>query len=132
MGRAFEFRLEPLLEVRNRIEQARERDLFAARRRLDECETRIRQLGTARGVRLHAADVRLRDAYLRRANELEAAVAAARDALVEASRERRVIETLKERLRRAFDAEAARREELELDDANARRRERARRKRVAG
>ncbi len=75
--------------------------------------------------------MRLRDEYLRRANELEAAVAAARDAFVDASRERRVIETIKERLRRAFDAEAARREELELDDANARRRERALCKRVA-
>jgi flagellar biosynthesis chaperone FliJ len=58
--------------------------------------------------------------------ELNLACKRARDDLVAASRERRVVEKLKERRLRAFLAEEARRDELELDEANARCREKCR------
>ncbi len=54
---------------------------------------------------------------------------AKRHDLVAAARERKVIEHLRERRRRAFEAEEARQEELELDESNARCRERAARDR---
>jgi hypothetical protein len=43
-----------------------------------------------------------------------------------------VVEKIEARRRRVFEAQEARREELELDDGNARRHERALRKRGAG
>jgi flagellar protein FliJ len=142
MARGFEFRLEPLLESRKRIEEEKRRSFAACLRALDECAREAGRLDVLRAGCRDAADLRLRDAYLRRldgrSEALEArhcALAAELDRtqeeLAAASRERRLIEKLKERRRRAFDAQEARRDALELDDANARRHERALRKRVA-
>jgi flagellar FliJ protein len=145
MPRKFEFRLEPLLDWRKRVEAEKQRDFAACRRALEDCTQEIARLDDARrrcgtmlaanaGVR-PASELRLRDAHLRvleaaiaherrtRA-ELEAACRRAHDELVAASRERRVIEKLKERRRQSFDAEEARREELAIDEANARASER--------
>ena len=91
----------------------------------------MQQLAASVRVQPPAA-LRLRDAHLRslesaldrqrgRLVELEAAYERAREELMSASRERRVIERLKERRQCAFEAEQMRREALELDDANARR-----------
>jgi flagellar biosynthesis chaperone FliJ len=130
MGRAFEFRLEPLLEARTRAVEARRRELFACRHRLAACEERLSRIARE-PLTLTAFDLRCRDGLLRRVRTLDRACAFALEALALATRDRRVVETLKERRRRAFEAEEARREELELDEANARRHERASRKRVA-
>lgn len=146
------YRLTPLLERRKRLEEEKQR-LFASRQRaLDESLDELRRLTTAlrtgttqlceptRPVR--ALDLRVHDAHLRyleatidaqrrHAAELEAALGRAREELTVANRERRVIEKLEERRRQAVEDERARREELDLDDANARRHERAARERLA-
>jgi flagellar export protein FliJ len=80
--------------------------------------------GSAANLRLYDAHLR----YLRRAIEssercnVESAAAFARAAaeLREANRERRLIEKLRERRLHEFEREEARRDELELDEANAR------------
>ena len=87
-----------------------------------------------------ALDLRVRDAYLRRLDavfaeesrahdELLAAWKCASDAVITARRARRTLERLKDRRLRAFQAEKARRDELELDESNARAYDRARRAR---
>jgi flagellar FliJ protein len=137
----FEFRLEPLLEHRKSMEEKKRRDYAACRRAEDESKGEIGALADAHlrsmkrlggaAFTQSAADLRLRDAYLRslqnamnrewlRCEELDFACERARDDLVAASRERRVVEKLKERRLRAFLTEEARRDELELDEANAR------------
>ncbi len=147
MPAKFEFRLEPLLEHRKSIEEKKRRDYAACRRAVDESQGEIGALSdahlrsmkrlTGTACMQSAADLRLRDAYLRslqnatnrewlRCEELNFACKRARDDLVAASRERRVVEKLKERRLRAFVAEEARRDELELDEANARCREKCR------
>jgi flagellar FliJ protein len=143
----FEFRLEPLLEHRKSIEEKKRRDYAVCRRAVDESKGEIGALADAHlwsmkqlvgaACTQSVADLRLRDAYLRslknamnrerlRCEELNVACLRARDDLVAASRERRVVEKLKERRLRAFAAEEARRDELELDEANARRHEKCR------
>ena len=140
MRPTFEFRLEPLLDWRRRAEREREREFALRRRALAECSDELEQNQAARARCADTADLRLRDAhlsYLERAGaalrasrlDLEAACDRARLRLASAHRERRVVESLKERRRRIFDAAQARREELEIDEGNARRLERARRKR---
>jgi flagellar FliJ protein len=137
----FDFRLEPLLEHRKSMEETKRRDYAACRRAVDESKGEIGALADAHlrcmkrlagAARTQSgADLRLRDAHLRslqsamnrewlQCEELNLACKRARDDLVAASRERRVVEKLKERRLRAFLAEEARRDELELDEANAR------------
>lgn len=152
MGRQFAFGLQPLLELRARVEEEKQRDFAARRRALDASRHEIDRLVKARqrctkelaeSARARSpVDLRLRDAHLRyleraigaqrgRTVELSGECDRSREELIAASRERRVIEKLKERQRRLFEAEEARREELELDDGNARRHERAARERLA-
>ncbi len=142
MARAFEFRLQPLLEQRRHAELERRRDFAACRRDLDGCDGEIAQLEAARRRATEAADLRLRDAYLRhldteaaalgsRRAALETACDRARDAVIAAGRETGVVEKLEQRRRQAFLAEEARKDELELDEGNARRHERAAAERVA-
>lgn len=147
MPARFDFRLAPLLDHRKRVEEAKQREFAACRRALDECRREIERLGGQRRRSMEqlgssagthsAAELRLRDAHLRRVTlaisderrrqgELSAVYERARDELIAASRERGVVEKLKERRLRAFEAEAARCEELELDEANARRRQKCR------
>jgi flagellar protein FliJ len=151
MAAKFVFRLEPLLELRRRLELQQQREFVGCRRDLEECRAEIARLAGARqryarelveSARMPMANLRLREAHLRfldaaidaqrrRLMELERAREASRGALIAANRERRVIEKLKQRRLRAFEAEEARRDEQERDDANARRRERALRERRA-
>lgn len=137
----FQFRLEPLLERRRRTEAEKQRDFAVRRRSLERSAQEIERLADARRrwanalvastTSAAAIDLRLHDGYLtmleaaiaqerRSRAELEAALGRARDELIAASRERRAIEKLKERRRCAFDAQEARREELAIDEANAR------------
>lgn len=147
MPAKFEFRLEPLLEHRRSIEEKKRQDYAVCRRAVDESKGEIDALADAHlwsmrqlvgaAYTQSAADLRLRDAYLRslqnamnrewlRREKLNLALNLARSDLVAASRERRVVEKLKERRLRAFAAEEARRDELEFDEANARRHEKCR------
>jgi len=152
MSGKFQFRLEPLLERRRRSEAESQREFALHQRALQESMQEVERLVQARrqcssalvaeaGFRA-PRDLRLRDGYLamveaaiaqeRRARAtLEAALAKARADLIAASRERRVLEKLKERRRIAFESEEARREEAALDEANARGHERAARERLA-
>jgi flagellar protein FliJ len=152
MPAGFEFRLQPLLDWRKRIEEEKQRSFAACRRKLDESRRRFEHLADARLAEANeladavwcrpAAELRLRDAHLRyldgaidaqrlRGAELEAVCSSVREELIVATRDRRVIEKLKERRREALEAEEARRDELELDEANARCYERAARERPA-
>jgi flagellar protein FliJ len=135
-----------MLDWRARVEEEKQRDFAAARRLLEDCDCELERLAAAYArcakqlvASVHtagAAELRLGDSYLRciqaamadersRRSELQSACDRARDALVVATRERRVIEKLKERRRREFEMAEARREELEIDESNARRHERA-------
>jgi len=137
----FRFPLEPVLDHRERIEDKRKRELASAQRATMEAEAlrlrlvsnrdllreRLRTEHTALGVEtLRSSYAHL--AYLDRA--IEAAVGRvvaarsnedrARGMLVIATKDKKVLETLKTRRREAFDAEVALAGQRELDDLNNR------------
>jgi flagellar FliJ protein len=134
----FRFRLEPVLQVRRRIEEQAEQALARAERQLHEAERR-----------LGAAADRLRDAYVSagqaerdgadvvmltwhrnwivaKGRDVEAGRLEVQDRLEardlrltqaqEARRQRRVLERFEERARQAFDSEAAHREMQAIDE----------------
>jgi flagellar protein FliJ len=142
----FTFELQPVLSHRERIEHERAaehsralEDQLRAERARDELCTK-RDVLRARLVGEHASfDVEtLRSTYLHLAYLDRAIVAAqqrcdarareterARQRLVDAAKDRKVLETLKDRRREAFELEASLAEQRELDDQNARAFERA-------
>jgi flagellar FliJ protein len=138
----FRFALQPVLEQRERVEEdrkaalaARQRDLAAAELELDGFNQRFRTHSemlrgehrklTAEDLRLHYAHV----AFLDRAIDAQLGVVATRRAevdraralVLEASKERKAVEKLKDRRRDAHAEEERRVEQNDLDDANARR-----------
>ncbi len=138
----FRFTLQPVLEHRQRIEDdfkvalgARRRELAVAQAELDRLTERYREHSemlrgehrslSAEDLRLHYAHI----AFLDRAIDAQRAVVAARAATVdraraevlEASKERKAVEKLKERRGEAHAEEERRVEQNELDDSNARR-----------
>ncbi len=137
----FRFRLDAVLDQRTRVERERAgehartlAEQLTAQQMLDALLTNRDEL-RARLVREHASfDVETLRAtythldYLDRAlvparQRVEACVAAterARLRLVEAAKERKVLETLKERRREAFELDVALADQRELDDQNAR------------
>lgn len=138
----FVFSLQPLLDERRRKEEEKQLAFLRAKEARDENTREFARLAGELRVRereLHesamtgaTADLGLRDAYRGhleravrsyRARGAESAEAFDRAAaqLLTANRERRLVEKLKERRLREFEREEARREELELDDANAKR-----------
>ena len=142
----FRFRLDPVLTQRERVEAERAADhgralteLLAAERMRDHLLTNRDEL-RERLVREHAdfdAET-LRSTYTHldyldraivTAGVRVAACAAeterARARLVDAAKDRKVLDTLKERRRETFDLESALAEQRELDDQNARVFERA-------
>jgi flagellar protein FliJ len=142
----FRFRLDPVLGHRERIEQERAgeharalADQLAAQRVFDDLATKRDEL-RARLVREHARfDAEsLRSTYLhldyldralvaarQRVDACIAETERARRRLIEAAKDRKVLETLKERRREAFQLDAALADQRELDDQNARAFERA-------
>jgi flagellar protein FliJ len=142
----FAFRLDPVLEQRERVERERAADharaladQLSAQRMHDEILEK-RDMLRQRLVREHAHfDAETLRAtythldYLDRAlvasqQRVDACIAhteRARVRLVEAAKERKVLETLKERRREAFRLDAALADQRELDDQNARSFERA-------
>jgi flagellar protein FliJ len=142
----FRFRLDPVLEHRERTERERAgeharmlADQLAAERLRDDLTARRDELRRELSEHHNQFDAdRLRATYghldyldraIRAADERVAACVAeaarTQARLIEAARERKVLETLKDRRREAFDLEAALAQQRELDDLNARLFERA-------
>ncbi|MGD0474089.1 MAG: flagellar export protein FliJ [Candidatus Velthaea sp.] len=138
----FRFRLQPVLEVRERVVDECQRDLALKARDLLEAETVLANLARDREARrdaltrdhrsfgveeLRAAYAHL--AYLDRSiDEQTVRVAACGDEvtraqakLMAANTDRKVLETLRTRRHEAFRADAALVEQREVDDQNARR-----------
>lgn len=141
----FRFPLQPVLEHRERIEDERKAALAARLRELDAELAELARLNAAyreqsellRGEhgRLGAEDLRMRyahiafldrsiDAQTATVERFRAAADRAREALLAASVDKKAVEKLKARRRDAHDEGQRRGEQNELDDANARRRER--------
>ena len=141
----FVFPLQPLLDERRRKEEEKQLAFFRVKAARDERSRELDRLSAAlraRGRALHecamtgsAANLRLYDAHLRYLEraidssercsvESAASFDLAAAELLDANRDRRLIEKLKDRRLHEFEREEARRDELELDEANSRRRSR--------
>jgi flagellar FliJ protein len=138
----FRFKLQPVLDVRERIQDERQRELALKLRDLVEAEAVLAALHRDREARRDALtrDHRtfgvdeLRTAYAhlayldRSIEDQSVRVAACNDEvthaqakLLSASTDRKVLETLRTRRHEAFRADAALIEQREVDDQNARR-----------
>lgn len=138
----FRFSLQPVLDHRERIEDEKQQVVAKRKRALDEAEAELQRLNeeyraSASGLRLKhrgmtAEELRLYYAHLQFLDrcivsqidvvaERRVALDGARSDLLEASKDRKVVEKLKERRHEAHVAEAHRVEQNELDDGNARR-----------
>lgn len=138
----FAFALQPVLDHRKRIEDEKQLVVAQRKRALDDAERELERLNEE--FRLHAAMLRdkhkkletreLQSIYahlqfldrcivaqIRIVAERRVALDKARAELLEASREKKVVEKLKERRREAYAIEEQRVEQKELDDGNARR-----------
>ncbi|HEY1881991.1 MAG TPA: flagellar export protein FliJ [Candidatus Cybelea sp.] len=143
MAAKFIFSLQPLLEERRRREECNRRAFARAKRACDEGVREMERLnGSLRqaGVALYACalsgefagagvafyDVRLRflaeaiEGHGERVQRWGSDASAAMAELTSAHRERLVVEKLLERRLREFRAEQARRDEMEIDEANSR------------
>jgi flagellar FliJ protein len=137
----FAFRLAPVLRYRERVEEEKKLLLAAAQRTLAKAEAKRQALRDRREAlarelvsrhrKLDAETLRLTYAHLDfLAREINAAdwevancskaVDAAREALVRATKDRKILDRLRERKKTAFDREQGRLENHELDDANSR------------
>jgi flagellar FliJ protein len=144
--RRFRFPLEPVLAHRRRIEEDKERrlgerlrELAAARAELASLEDEYRRYAAvirtkhrmldAETLRAHYAHLeyldRAIDAQLAVVRTRTAAADVARAELIEASKERKTVERLRERRYEEHVLEEGRIEQKELDDVNARRHEHA-------
>ena len=138
----FHFALQPVLEQRERIEEEKQMVVAQKKRALDDAENERNRLNAefreqAHRVRskhreINTEELRLTYAHLQFLDrcivaqiqivaECRVALDRARKDLLEASKERKVVEKLKERRKTAHETEAARIEQNELDDGNARR-----------
>lgn len=138
----FSFPLQPVLDHRKRIEDEKQLVVAQRKRALDEAERELTRLNEE--FRRHAAMLRdnhkkletreLQGIYahlqfldrciiaqIRIVAERRVALDRARSELLAASKEKKVVEKLKERRREAFVSEEQRVEQKELDDGNARR-----------
>src|SRR5947209_1821324 len=138
----FRFTLEPVLEQRRRLEEAKQQIVAQRLSELQKAEDDLRELHAQYAKnsetlrdghqRFSTEDLRLYYAhieYLDRAittqhaivGQRKASLDRARAELLEAAKERKAIEKLKERKHAEWVANAARVEQNELDDSNARR-----------
>ena len=148
----FVFRLAPVLSHRERIEDEKKQLLAEALRALREAEEELNALrdrreSIAREVAAEHAQLdgetlrisyahldflarEIRAADLRVVERIQAADRA-REALVVASKDRKVLDRLRERQHEVFKQEELRLEQRDLDDANARRYGRVKREEAA-
>jgi flagellar protein FliJ len=138
----FVFSLQPVLDQRRRVEDEKQQIVAQHRRSLDEAEAELKRLNTefrassdrlrsahrelsAEDLRLHYAHLAFLDrtivAQIQIVAERRVALDRVRADLLAASKERKVVEKLKDRRHEAHLAEAARQEQNALDDSNARR-----------
>ena len=130
MAARFHFALQPLLDRRSRIDEEKQLCFDLQRRERDAGSSEVTRLATAlTRLALRTSDagsLAVFDAAMTARRKYavlaEAALETARRELIAARRERRAIEKLRDRRRCSFEEEEARREELEIDEANARRR----------
>jgi len=138
----FTFALQPVLDRRKRIEDEKQLIVAARARSLDEAERELARLNEE--FRRHSVMLREKHAKLetrelqsiyahlqfldrciiaqiRIVAERRVALDRARTELLEASKEKKIVEKLKERRREGFVLEEQRIEQKELDDGNARR-----------
>lgn len=129
MGVRFEFRLQPLLDFRARIEEEKRfvyADQLSERDETLQHADRLHQMLRAAVMSGRSiVELTLLDAAIgarrRYAAAMHEALQRARDDLIAASRDREVLEKLRERRRREHDAQESRREEIDLDEWNAKR-----------
>jgi flagellar FliJ protein len=138
----FVFALQPVLEQRERIEDEKQQTVAIRLRAVDEAEAELRRLNAVfrenadrlrdKHREIETEELRLTYAHLRFIDrsivaqiqvlaERRLALDRARKDLQVASKERKAVEKLKERRKSAHETEAARVEQNELDDGNARR-----------
>ncbi len=142
MAKRFRFPLQPVLEHRKRIEDEKQQLVAERKRALEISERELQRFNdqfrsssdrlrndhrefSGEELRLHYAHLQFLDraitAQIRVVAERRVAVDRARADLLEATKERKVVEKLRERRHEAFVAEELRVEQNELDDGNARR-----------
>jgi flagellar FliJ protein len=141
VAKKFTFALQPVLEHRKRLEDQKQQAMAIRQRAWDEAKRELDRLNG--DFRLHARELRERhrefdteelrlryahlqfldrtiDAQIRVLAERQAALERARRDLVAASKDRKVVDKLKERRKTAYVVEELRVEQIELDDGNAR------------
>jgi len=129
MPAKFRFALAPLLERRTIVEQESQHRCAERRHQHQKLFEEMKRLicalraGTAPSNNARAAYCSNLDAAIEaqrhRVSDARASLEDARNDAISARRELRAVEALRERRRRAFEREEARREELELDETNA-------------
>jgi flagellar export protein FliJ len=132
MPAKFRFALAPLLERRTLVEQeSRHRCAVRQHEHRGLLEEVNRLTGALRACTTPSSNPRAAlcssldaaiEAQRHRISDARALLEGARNDAIAARRDLRAIEALRERRRRAFEQEEARREEVELDEANARNR----------
>ncbi|MBV8582671.1 MAG: flagellar export protein FliJ [Candidatus Eremiobacteraeota bacterium] len=145
----FVFALQPVLEHRKRVEDQRQQTMALRQRAWDEAKRELDRLhdefrSNARELRERHGEFdveelrgryahlqfldRTIDAQIKTLAERQVALERARRDLVAASKDRKVVDKLKERRREVHSAEELRVEQIELDDGNARQEDRLARK----
>lgn len=138
----FVFTLQPVLDQRQRVEDEKQQVVAQRRRAVDDAEAELNRLNqefrasserlrtehralSSEDLRLHYAHLSFLDrtivAQIAVVAERRVSLDRARADLLAASKERKVVEKLKDRRHEAHVAEAARLEQNALDDSNARR-----------
>jgi flagellar protein FliJ len=138
----FRFTLQPVLDHRERIEDEKQQIVAQRKRALDDAERELRRLNDefrsnserlrqehralgAEELRVRYAHMQFLDraivAQIRAVAERRVNFDRARAELLAASKERKVVEKLKDRRKEAHDAEEQRVAQNEMDDQNARR-----------
>lgn len=138
----FAFALQPVLDHRKRIEDEKQLVVAVRKRAVDEAECELARLNEefrkhstmlreghkkleTRDLQCIYAHLQFLDrcivAQIRIVAERRVALDRARSELLEASKEKKVVEKLKERRRATYVLEEQRVEQKELDDSNARR-----------